>query len=346
MNFSLFNLEKIKELSSPIYDLQIQLNKLNEIKKIMTEKKNSLTEVLYNDNTVVNQYEEIMAIFNNLNNRMIEILKENLNQLYFYKDNLVKKFKENVKQKLKAVKIDKDFTKKIGLDLIENKDVSKVIDRITYTPSIDLNQWSDIISSLKEYSIFLNTIRKLSKFYNLLIQEKLERGLDGIPQDVDDDLRDEYKQKFRKNPNLTFFQFIQDKKHNFTTEELQIKEDFIKKIRENEEIEKLKKKQQEQQETYENYLHLSKGEFERLRRRKKRQKLKEVSIKRKSEDRIEIPENISKKIEEFKSQFEDSFENKNSFEESEDKDPLELIRERKNKKEEEYKKFKKHFEDT
>ncbi|MFW9770572.1 MAG: hypothetical protein ACFFEO_00165 [Candidatus Thorarchaeota archaeon] len=345
MSFSLFNLEKIKELKSPINDLQIQLNKLNEIKKKVIEKKKFLNEIFSKD-AIIDQYEDLIGIINHIDNKLLEILKINVNLSHFYNDNLIEKYKENIKQKLKLVKIDENLTKKIGINLIENKKVSKIINKVTYISSITLNQWVDIIDSLKQYSIFLKNINKVSKFYNLLIQEKLDKNLIEIPQGTDENLIQDYKQKFLEDPNITFFQFIQNIERRLSTQDLTITREFIKKNKEKEEIEKLKKKQQEQQEAYENYLILSNGEFERLRRKKKRQKLKDVSIKQISEDKIEIPEDVSKKIEEFKSQFESSFKHKKFVEENENKDPLELIRERKNKKEKEYKKFKKHIENT
>jgi len=345
MNPSLFNLEKIKELSSPTEDLQINLNRLNKLKKKVIEKKNYLKEVFIKDN-IINQYEELLEIIKDIDEKLNKALKENLNLLQFYKDNLIKKYKENIKRKLTVVEIDENLTKKIGINLIESKRVSKIIDKVSFIPSIGLNKWIDITESLNQYSIFLRTIKKASKFYNLLIHKKLNKNLNQIPPDTDKQLIEQYKQKFLEDPNLTFFQFIHDMEDGLSTEDLRIKNDLIQKSREKEEIDKLKKKQQEQQEAYENYLVLSNGEFERQRRRKKREKLEDVSIKQKSKKKNEIPEDISKKIEEFKSQFENSFNDKKYKEEDENKDPLELIRERKSKKEKEYKKFKKHFENS
>ncbi|MFX0031164.1 MAG: hypothetical protein ACFE8E_00750 [Candidatus Hodarchaeota archaeon] len=345
MKPSLFNLEKIKEFSSPIEDLQINLNRLNEIKRKVMEKKTTLTEVFIKDN-IINQYEELLEIIKNINEQLNKALKENLNLHQFYKDSLIKKYKESVKQKLMVVKLDENITKKIGVNLIETKSVSKIIGKISFIPSVGLNEWIDITESLNQYSIFLRTIKKASKFYKILINKKLNKNLNQIPPNTDKQLIEQYKQKFLEDPNLTFFQFIHEMENSLSAEDLRMKSDLIQKSIEKEEIDKLKKKQQEQQEAYENYLVLSNGEFERLRRRKKREKLDEVSIKQKSKKKIEIPEDISKKIEKFKSQFENSFNDKKYKEEDENKDPLDLIRERKSKKEKEYKKYKKHFENS
>ena len=344
MNTTLFDLDKIKELTSPIEDLQTKINKLNDLKKKLVQDKENLIESI-NDNDPINQYQDIIVNIENLHNQLIKVSKENLNTYFLYQDKLINKYKEAIKEKLRIAKINEKVTKNIGVTLIENKKVCKLIDKVSFIPSIELNQWLDIIDSLSQYSIFLNTIKKASKFYSILINEKFNRKLSEIPKDTDVKLIENYKKAFLKNINLNFVEFIQEMERNLSQEDLKIQKKIIQKAKEKEEIEKLKKKQKEQQEGYQNYLNLSESEFERLRRRKKREKLEDVALKPKDLNEIEIPEEVSKKIEEFKSQFETSFHKNHLIEENENKDPLELIRERKKKKEKEYKKFKKHFED-
>lgn len=344
MKNSLFDLDKIKELTLPIEDLQAKINKLNDLKKLLVQDKDNLIESI-NDNKLMNQYQKLIVNIENLYNQLIKVSKENLNTYFLYQDKLINKYKEAFKEKLIIAKINEKVTKKIGVTLIENRKVCKLIDKVSFIPSIELNQWLDIIDSLNQYSIFLNTIKKVSKFYKILINEKLNKKLSEIPKDTDDKLIENYKKAYLKNTNLNFVEFIQEMERNLSQEDLKIQKKIIQKAKEKEEIEKLKEKQKEQQEGYQNYLNLSESEFERLRRRKKREKLEDVSIKPKNLNEIEIPEDVSKKIEDFKSKFETNFHNNHLIEESENKDPLELIRERKKKKEEEYKKFKKHFED-
>ncbi len=344
MKNSLFDLDKIKELTLPIEDLQAKINKLNDLKKVLVQDKDNLIQSI-NDNELMNQYQKLIVNIENLYNQLIKVSKENLNTYFLYQDKLINKYKEAFKEKLIIAKINEKVTKKIGVTLIENRKVCKLIDKVSFIPSIELNQWLDIIDSLNQYSIFLNTIKKVSKFYKILINEKLNKKLSEIPKDTDDKLIENYKKAYLKNTNLNFVEFIQEMERNLSQEDLKIQKKIIQKAKEKEEIEKLKEKQKEQQEGYQNYLNLSESEFERLRRRKKREKLEDVSIKPKNLNEIEIPEDVSKKIEDFKSKFETNFHNNHLIEESENKDPLELIRERKKKKEEEYKKFKKHFED-
>ncbi|MFW9946361.1 MAG: hypothetical protein ACFFDX_05975 [Candidatus Odinarchaeota archaeon] len=344
MNSTLFDLYKIKELTLTIEDLQAKIHKLNELKKILIQDRDNFIESI-NDNDISNQYQDLIVHIENLHNQLIKVSKENLNTYFFYQEKLINKYKEALKEKLKIVKIDEKITKNIGVTLIENKQVCKPIDKVSFIPSIKLNQWLDIIDSLSQYSIFLNTIKKVSKFYSVLINEKFNKKLSEIPKDTDVKLIQNYKKAFLKNTNLEFVDFIQEMERNLSQEDLKIQKKIIQKAKEKEEIEKLKKRQKEQQEGYQNYLNLSESEFERLRRRKKREKLEDVTLKPKDLNEIEIPEDISKKIEEFKSKFETSFRKNHLIEENENKDPLELIRERKKKKEKEYKKFKKHFEE-
>jgi hypothetical protein len=345
MNSTLFDLDKIKELTLPIEDIQTKIKKLNDLKKILVQDKDNLIESV-NDNELLNQFQDLIVNIEKLHNQLIKISKENLNTYFLYQDKLINKYKEAFKEKLRIAIINEKVTKNIGVILIENKKVCKLIDKVSFIPSIELNQWLDIIDSLSQYSIFLNTIMKVSKFYSILINEKFNKKLSEIPKDTDVKMIENYKKAFLKNTNLNFVEFIQDIERNYSQEDLKIQKKIIQKAKEKEEIEKLKKKQKEQQEGYQNYLNLSESEFERLRRRNKREKLEDVALKPKDFNEIEIPEDVSKKIEEFKSQFETSFLKNHLIEENEDKDPLELIRERKKKKEKEYNKFKKHFEDT
>lgn len=344
MTTNIFDLEKIKELTSSIEDLHIELHKMNDLKNEVVEYANNITELAKN-NEIINFYEKLIEIMERFYNKLIKVSRENINIYFFYQDNLIKKYKEIFKEKLKKGTINEKFTKKIGINLIENKELCKIILNTSFTPSIELYQWLDIIDSLNQSSIFINTIRKVSDYYNILNQEKLNKIFSELPQDTDGKLIEAYKKAFFKNPNLTFLEFIQKGEKEFTQEELKIKKKIIQEAKEKEEIENLKKNQQEQQEVYQNYLSLSDSEFKRLRRRKKREKLKDVIIQPINETKIDLPKDITQKIEEFKSHLENSFETEYFIKKDENKDPLDLIRERKKKKKEEYKQFEEHFED-
>ena len=139
---------------------------------------------------------------------------------------------------------------------------------------------------------------------------------------------------------------MRDIESKLTQTELKAKKKIREKTIENEKFEILKKTQEEHRETYDDYIKLSNREFERLRRKKDREKLIDISVESKKEKKNEISDEISQKIQNFKSQFEKSFEEKYLVQKNDDEDPLDLVRERKKKKEKEYKKYKNHFENA
>ncbi|MFX0007888.1 MAG: hypothetical protein ACFFAV_14360, partial [Candidatus Hermodarchaeota archaeon] len=173
---------------------------------------------------------------------------------------------------------------------------------------------------------------------------KLKEELSRIPEEVPPELIVDYENFFKENPTITFNEFFQTIEKQLTNQELKEKRAIIEEAKEKEKLEKLKKKQEEQKTAYENYLKLSDSEFKRLTRKKSREKLSNISKKTNENSSIEISEEISEKIKKFKSQFEKSFNEKYMIQKDEDKDPIDLIRERKKKKEKEYKQFEDHFE--
>ena len=90
-------------------------------------------------------------------------------------------------------------------------------------------------------------------------------------------------------------------------------------------------------------MRLSDKEFEKMRRKTRREKLSDLGTKKNKLEEIHISEEISEKIEKFKSKFENSFEEKYLVREDIEKDPLDLIRKRKEEKEKEYNRHFKKF---
>ncbi|MFX1321491.1 MAG: hypothetical protein ACFFAQ_07600 [Promethearchaeota archaeon] len=339
----IFNLEKIKELTSPIEELQSEINHLNEISKTVIQNKQFLIKQFSNE-VILEQIEGITNLLNNLNIKLIEISNNNIKKFLEFQDNLIKKYKDLFKENLRKLKINQDNTKKIGLFLIENKTISRVIDEPSFIRSVELSQWLELIDSLKQNSLFLNVINKVNSFYNDLIQKKLKIELSKIPNDTDTLLVKEYERVFMENPNLNFKEFLKETETQLTKQELIAKEEIIIKAREKEELEKLKKKQEEQRETYEEYFKYSDTEFERRRRKKKRDKLSDIALEVEEKKPLEISDEISEKINKFKSKFEKRFKDDYMIPKDDKQDPLDLIRERKKRKQKEYKKFKDHFE--
>ncbi len=339
----LFNLEKIKKASYPIEELQGKINNLDLIYKNFIENKKKITQS-FKGKDFLSNIQKITEYLNEINKKLLKVSNENVNKFLTFQGYLISNYKEAFKESLKSLKLGSNFTKEFGLYLIENKIISKIIDQCAYVPAINIEEWLDLLDSLKQNSIFLLVIKKVEKFYNSIIKARLNLELTKIPEDTDPILIKDYKQAFLKEP-ITFYQFLNELESKLTKEELDTKKELIEKTKEKEKLEQLKKKQIEQQKSYEDYFKLSHKEFERRRRKKKREKLSDFVIKPKNTNEIiEISEEVSEKIEKFKSKFGNSFEEKYLIQKDDEKDPLDVIRERKKQKKEEYKDYIKKFE--
>jgi len=343
-NSQIFNLEKIKELTNPIEDLQVELNQLNDTTLKVTKNFQTIENEFLNEN-FLSQLNIIRELLKNLNDKLNKISRINLGKFLIFQDQLIQKYKDAFKNRLKRLKINENLTKKIGLFLIEEKKTSKIIDFVSFFTSIEIPQWLELLDSLKYNTLFLKSIHKVRIYYQNFLEIKLKNELSRIPKNIDPNLINEYKKFFKDNPYVEFNEYLQIIENQLTKKELNAKKEIIRKVKEDEELERLKKNQEEQKTTYEEYLKLSDSEFKRLRRRKSREKLPDIS-KKSAENSMEISDEVSEKIEKFKSQFEKSFNEKYMIQKDEDKDPLELIRERKRRKEKEYKQYRNHFENT
>ncbi len=341
----LFNLEKIKEFTIPIEDLQIKVNELSEFSSFL--KKNLfLRENDFFGEDFQPQFVDIKQLLERLNKKLYEVSKNNIKKFLDLEDRLINSYKENFKKKLKKNYSNNNLSKQIGLFLIENKKISKIIDHVSFIPSIEIHQWLELLESLKYNTTFLKLVKNLKIFYQGVLQEQFKKELSKIPEDTDPILIEDYKKNFQDDPSLSFNEFLLDIESKLTQKELKVKKKTIKRTKEKEEFAKLKKKQEEHSETYEDYLKLSNREFERIRRKKSREKLTGISIVPIEEKNIEISDEISEKIQKFKSQFKKSFEDKYLIQKTDDDDPLDLVREIKKKKKKEYKKYKDHFENA
>jgi len=339
----IFNLEKIKELTNPIEDLQVQLNQLKEGSLKFTNNTQMIEREIKNE-IFLSQIATIQDLLQNINNKLNKISKINLNKFLDFQDMLVKKYKEIFKDNLKNLKIDRELTKTIGLFLIEDKQISKIINFVSFIPSIEVAEWLVLLDSLKHNTLFLKSVKKIKIYYQDLLQKRLDKELRIIPEETNPILIKEYENFFNKNPDSSFKEYLKTIENHLTQQELTVKKEVLKKIRDKEELKKLKKKQMEQKETYEAYLKLSDREFKRIRRKKSREKLTDISKDLTEKDSIEISDEVSEKIKKFKSKFEKSFNEKYMIQKDEDKDPIDLIRERKKRKEKEYKQYKDHFD--
>lgn len=341
----LFNLEKIKDFTSSIDVLQAKIYQLNEDSVNVKAFKQSVIHNFTNKD-FLSQIEEITNLMSDIKNILENISNHNISSFLSLQECLIKKYKEKNQEKLKKLRLNQGLLREIGLYLIEKREINKTIHEISYVPSIEVAQWLEILDSLKQNSLFLRTIKKIEQYYENLIQDKLKLELSKIPKDAGISLIKDFKAAFLEDPNITFTEFLQDFESKLTQKELKTKKEFIAKVKKREELEKLKKKQEEQKEAYNDYLKLSDKAFERKTRKKAREKLSNIITTDKETKKIEISDEVSEKIEKFKSKLDKSFEEKYLIQKDDEIDPLDLIRERKIKKEKEYKKYQDHFEKT
>jgi len=340
MESQVFDLEKIKEITKPIDDLQGKLSSLDRLyeKVFQTKneiKKDTFTEIYYS------QMENLIEILQEIYTKLMKISNENVNKFLILQDDLIKKYKDSFKEDLKNFNLNQNLTKTIGLNLIKNKKISKIITRSSFIPAITSRLWLDLIESLKSNSLFKSSLKKIKNFYESLLQEKLEIELSKIPDDINPSLIDHFKQIYMDD-QISFNEFLNDVEARLSKEKLEEKKKIIEETKEKEKIKQLQKKQEQQQQSYQDYFKLSEEEFKRRRRKQKRKSLKDIAAEPKKAK--EISEEVSEKIEKFKSEIDRRIQEEYIIKKDEETDPLDLIRERRKKKTQEYNKFIKKFE--
>ena len=342
MENQLFNLKKIRELTSPVEALQGKVNQITNLVVQFESEKLKISDYSENE-SFLNQITEIANILNSINLNLKTTFTSNINEFLRFNNKLINKYKTDLKSNLKLVDINSNNTREIGQSLIEKKNISKIITQISNTPSISIKQWLELIDALNQNTIFLLSAKKLQKSYLKIVKNRLASELKKIPINTPSSIIEEFEQQFNLYHDLTYERFLKTMKSKLTEEELQAKKESLTRSKQKQEIEELKKKQEEQTESYESYLKLSEKEFERKRRKGKREKLIDV-IESKNQKKLELSEEVSEKIEKFKMKFDKNSNENYLVKENIDEDPIKVIRERKEKKDKEYKKFKDHFE--
>jgi len=342
MENQLFNLKKIRELTSPVESLQGKINKMtNLINQFESEK---LNVSQYSDNeSFLNQITDITIILERINKNLKNIFTNNINDFLNLKHELTNKYKNDLKNNLNFFDLNKKHTILIGHSLIEKRNISKILTQISYTPSISVTQWLELFDALNQNTIFLSSVENLQKSLLKNVKKRLDYELKKIPNDTPSSIIEEFERQFNINYELTYEKFLKTIESKLTEEELQAKKELLSKSKQKQEFEELKKKQEVQMETYESYLKLSKKEFERKLRKGKREKLTDVSESG-DQKKLELSDEVTEKIEKFKMKFDKKSDKNYLLKEDIDEDPLKIIRDRKKKKEKEYKKFKDHFE--
>ncbi|TKJ22443.1 MAG: hypothetical protein CEE43_06010 [Promethearchaeota archaeon Loki_b32] len=163
----IFNLEKIKEITSPIGELQGKLNNLEELHEFFDENKNILTQDFKED-----KFNEIQDINNNIKEvyrELAEITTTNTYKFLNFQDNLIAKYKSSFKEDLKNLELNQsDVVHKIGLFLIKNKNICKIIEKTSFVLALNSDQWISLSNSLKHNSIFLSILQKVAEFLEIL----------------------------------------------------------------------------------------------------------------------------------------------------------------------------------
>lgn len=342
IEYEILNLEEIKGMLSSFNDLQSAYNLLKSLSNEFPIN-NIEIESLKLSEEELNRVNFILNSIQSLIDDLLPVTEHNIILFNAFQNELLTKFKRSYKQKLKSLELNKKNLQILGNSLIKNKNISKIVSNITYIHSLKLTQWLELIDSLKENTTFNLIIEKINIFYQDLIKARLNEQLSMVRDKFDETFINEYKEAFYENPSLSFSEYRQIYENSLTKEELDQKQDIIKNNQERLEFEKLKKNQEKQDALYQDYLRLPSKEFERKRRKEHRGKLSKVDLKV-NNIKIEISKETSEKIEKFKDSFDKSIKNRYLAEEDDGANPIDLIRERKKKKTEEFKRYKKHFE--
>ena len=280
-----------------------------------------------------------------ISEKLINISQQNLNLLLFVQDNLIENYKQRLKESLKIQWLNKENIKNLGNSLIGSKKVSTIKYLITRVQSLTTQEWLNLIESLKYNSQFQGLLKNLKRFYQSNLLKKLNEQLEKFPKDFETSLKEKFKEEFLENPNLTVSSFIKKYSTKAIKNKVKISQTSQQNLKKREELKKLKENQKDYGIDFEEYFQLSEEEFEIKKRRAFRKKLPEIDkSKIDSHKKLEISEDISEKIKKFKLQYDKKFGKKFIYEDKDEKDPIEIIRERKRKKEIEFEKYKKRFE--
>jgi hypothetical protein len=342
METELFNLKKIRGLTAPIKALQGKVNQVSSIVKNL-ENEQQLGSSYNGNDLFLKDLAQLTKLIGQINENLEIISNHNINKFLKLKNHLINKYKQSINDRLKIIDIDNDFLQQIGLSLINNKEINKIIEQITYIPSVSVKQWLDLIEALNQNTIFLKSVDNLREHYKIILQSNLKIELAKIPISVASSIIEDFKRQFHITPEVTYNKFNQALEHKLTEKELKSKKELLVKNNERKEIEELKKEQEEQTESYDSYLKFSDKEFERRLRRKRREKLIDFTDTENDND-VDLTEEISHKIEKFKKQLDRKSEGNYVVPGDSSEDPLKLIRERKRKVKEEYDEFKDHFD--
>jgi len=198
-----FNLEKIKEFTHPIYDLYEKKEKMEKIYENFTEiyKNFPLDQP---ENILSSKIQDISKKIDNLYHKSIENSSECLHKFLLIKNSLVRKYHNIFVEELKNINIElSHFTHGIGISVIENKKISKIIEKPSFSYAIRPNQWLELVSYLKKKSISSNTIKMVKLFLNSQ-QEELNEIAAAIKTNIEKNSEIEHDFKYS---SLEYFKY-------------------------------------------------------------------------------------------------------------------------------------------
>ncbi|TFF90401.1 MAG: hypothetical protein EU548_03220, partial [Promethearchaeota archaeon] len=147
MKLKPFNLETIRNLSSFIEEVEAKVNHIDNLRQVLINKI-SHRQKREENHEKENKIYTVATDLNSLTISLKSTSEGNLNKYYRFYNQLIKKYKEQYKSKLVKSHINKEKANSLGLFLIENKNVSKVISESSFIKSLNYTLWSDLIDSL------------------------------------------------------------------------------------------------------------------------------------------------------------------------------------------------------
>ncbi len=228
METELFNLEKIKGLTAPIKNLQGKVNQVSNLVKNL-ESEQQIASIYDGNDLFLKNFTHLTKLVEKINENLKIVSNQNINKFLKLKNYLINKYKQSINERLKIIDLDNDYLTQIGLSLIENKKISKIIERITHIPSVSIKQWLDLMDSLNQNTLFLKSVDNLREHYKINLQNKLEKELAKIPGNVKTYIIEDFKRQFHITPEITYIKFIQSIEHKLTKEELKSNKELLEK---------------------------------------------------------------------------------------------------------------------
>jgi len=333
------SLEKIKDITNHIELLQ---GKLNIIKNLYNKFKINLQNLVDKSEIVDNNNVKYYYVLDNITRTVYTELSKNseidLENWLLFKDLLLSEYITSIKTILKVKTLSEGSLKEVGITLVKNKKVSSLLEKAHFIFSIDINLWQKIVDSLKRNPYFLKTLKHIKQFHQNEIERLLFIELKKIPKNIEPKIITEFKKEFRKK-KISFNEFILSSKSEFHERKFVTNGIKEKPKKKEDKLFKSELKQETQFKSYDKLFKLSEDDFQRLKRKKSRKKLNSFSKLEKTDqtlpDKNKITDEKGKALKSTKI----NSNGKEIKEEIEaDIDPLDIIRKRKRKKDEEYKK--------